>query len=120
MSERGTPNLFIESIQHAGGEGRGYAEREQRLREARGAGREFRIEAGKRAEFPIHPGERAIVFILEGSARFEGDDTEAGPGDTVCFKPAPASQPATLGVEADTPVRGILLAAPPPQMRPFL
>ena len=120
MSERGNPDLFIESIHHAGGQGRGYAEREQRLREARGAGREFRIDAGKRAEFPIHPGERAIVFILEGSARFEGDDTEAGPGDTVCFKPAPASRPATLGVEADTPVRGILVAAPPPQMRPFL
>ena len=116
----GKPNLFIESIHHAGGRGKGYAEQEARLRQAREAGRAFRIDAGKRAEFSIDPGERAIVFILEGRARFEGDDTAALAGDTVCFRPAPREEGGTLGVEADSPVHGILVAAPAPQMRPFL
>lgn len=113
-------SLFVESIQHASGDGSGYADQEQRLRAARAAGCEFAIDAGKRAEFTIDPGDRAVVYILEGSVRFEGDDTAALAGDTVCFKPAPGGEAATLGVEADTPVRGILVAAPPPQLRPFL
>lgn len=119
MEGRSRPPLFIEAIHHTGRDGSGYAQREQRLREARAAGREFHIEAGKRAEFEIDPGKRAIVHILEGSLRFEGDDTAALAGDTVCFRPAPPEETAMLGVEADTPVRGILVAASPQRMRPF-
>ena len=111
--------LFIESIRKAGGDA-GYADEEQRLRQAQAAGREFRIDAGKRAEFMIDPGQRAIVHILEGSVRFEGDDTAALAGDTVWFKPAANDEIGFVGVEADTPVRGILIAAPPPQLRPFI
>ena len=82
-------NLDIEAIEHLDQRGAGYAEHEQRLRRAYSAGREFRIEAGKRAEFTIAAGERAVVFVLEGAVRFEGDDTAAGEGDTIWFKPAP-------------------------------
>lgn len=120
MSERERPSLFIESIHRAGGDGAGYAGEEQRLRQAQAAGREFRIDAGKRAEFHIDPGERAVVHILEGSVRFEGDDTEALAGDTVCFRPAPGGDGAVLGVEADTPARAILVAAASPRPRPLL
>ena len=113
-------NLDIESIEHLDQRGAGYAEREQRLRRAYSLGREFRIAAGKRAEFPIAPGDRAVVFLLEGAARFEGDDTAAGEGDTIWFKPAPPGEPAMLGVEADLPVRGILVSAPMREARPPL
>jgi redox-sensitive bicupin YhaK (pirin superfamily) len=111
-------NLDIESIEHLQTDGTGFARHEQRLRQAYTAGREFRIEAGRRAEFTIGPGERAVVFLLEGSVRFEGDDTAAGEGDTVWFKPAPREEAALLGVEADRPARGILVASPPKELRP--
>ena len=113
-------NLDIEIIQHRDNRGAGYAEHEQRLRRAYCAGREFRIEAGKRAEFTIAAGERAVVFVLEGAVRFEGDDTAAGEGDTIWFKPAPSGEPAVLGVEADLPARGILVSAPLREARPAL
>lgn len=111
-------SLDIDSIEHLRTDGSGFARHEQRLRHAYNAGREFRIEAGKRAEFTINPGERAVVFVLEGSVRFEGDDTAAGEGDTVWFKPAPREEAALLGVEADRPARGILVAGPDRDLRP--
>jgi redox-sensitive bicupin YhaK (pirin superfamily) len=109
--------LDIESIEHA--DGKGDARHAQRLRQAHDAGYEFRIEAGKRAEFSIGPGDRAIVYVLEGSVRFEGDDTPAVEGDTVWFKPA-AREAALVGVQADRPARGILVAGPLKDERPGL
>ena len=104
-------NLFVDSIHRPGGDGSGYAQEEQRLRAALPAGCEFRIEPGKRAEFRIEPGQCATVHVLEGSVRFEGDDTPALAGDIVRFKPAPEGDGAVLGVQADTVVRGVLVAA---------
>ena len=105
-------NVFVDRVLH------GAAGEEGRLAHARRAGREFRIEPGKRAEFRIGPGEQAVVYLLEGSARFEGDDSPALGGDAVWFKPAPQGGTALLGVQADTPVRGILVSGPMREARP--
>lgn len=103
-------NLFIESIEHRDGEAPADAEHAQRMTQAYTAGREFTIEAGKRAEFEVEPGARAVVYLLEGAVRFEGDDTPAGEGDTVRFRPAPPDESALLGIQADRAARGILVA----------
>lgn len=104
-------NLFIESIEHRDGGALDDAEHARRMTQAYTAGREFSIEAGKRAEFEVEPGARAVVYLLEGAVRFEGDDTPAGEGDTVWFKPA-QQEPAQIGIQADRPARGILVAGP--------
>jgi hypothetical protein len=57
---------------------------------------------------------------LEGAVRFEGDDTPAGEGDTVWFKPAPQDETALLGIQADRLTRGILVAGPHEGLRPAL
>ena len=108
-------NVFIESIEHQGHEAIDDAEHAQRMAQAYTAGCEFCIEAGKRAEFTVEPGACAVVYLLEGAVRFEGDDTPAGEGDTVWFKPAPQDETALLGIQADRPARGILVARPVPQ-----
>jgi len=113
-------NVFIESIEHPGREALDDAEHARRMAHAYTAGHEFRIEAGKRAEFTVEPGESAVVYLLEGAVRFEGDDTPAGEGDTVWFRPAPRDEAALLGIQADRPTRGILVAGPHPGLRPAL
>jgi quercetin dioxygenase-like cupin family protein len=102
--------VFIERIEHQhSGNGAGYAGREQHLREAQAGGKEVRIEAGKRAEFHVPAGARAVVHVLEGSVRFEGDDTQAVAGDVVWFKPAAQGGPSLLGIEADTAARALVV-----------
>jgi redox-sensitive bicupin YhaK (pirin superfamily) len=113
-------NLFIDSIEHRGGEALDDAEHARRMTHAYTAGREFTIEAGKRAEFKVEPGEHAVVYLLEGAVRFEGDDTPAGEGDTVRFKPAPDGEIALLGIQADRPARGILVAGAHKGLRPAI
>ena len=80
-------------------------------------GREVRIDAGKRAEFDVPAGERAVVYVMEGAVRFEGDDTGAGPGDVVVFRRAQPGEGAKVAIEADMPFVGILVtgAEPPVQ-----
>jgi redox-sensitive bicupin YhaK (pirin superfamily) len=102
-------SLFIERIAHNEPHGGGYEQFEQMYRKALACGREVRIEAGRRAEYDVPPGERAIVYVMEGSVRFEGDDTEAGPGDVVIFKTAAAGERAKVAMEADLPFTGVLV-----------
>lgn len=116
MAVTGCVNVFIERIQHAGPGGDSRAQPGE-IDEALQSGREFSIEPGKRAEFEIAPGQRAVVYLLQGSARFEGDDTPAVGGDTVWFKPPPDGSGGLLGVEADTPVRGVLVSRPVQESR---
>lgn len=113
-------NLFIESIEHRDGAALDDAEHARRMTQAYTAGREFTIEAGRRAEFEVEPGERAVVYLLEGAVRFEGDDTPAGEGDTVWFRPAPLDESALLGIQADRAARGILVAGRHKGSRPAL
>ena len=90
-------NVYVERISH---------------NQPRGAvpqGREIRIEAGKRAEYPVAAGQQAVLYVIEGSVRLEGDDTAAGEGDTVYFKPPAPGDEAMVGVEADMPFRGVLV-----------
>ena len=63
------------------------------------------------AEYPVAPGQRAVLYALEGAGRIEGDDTAAGEGDTVFFKPPAGGEQAMVGVEADMPFRGVLVTA---------
>jgi redox-sensitive bicupin YhaK (pirin superfamily) len=99
---------FIERIRHPDPDGAGYARLEQDIREARAQGGvEFAIEAGKRAEIRVPPGERPVVHILEGSVRFEGDDTSAAAGDVVWF--CAAHERGVLGIQADAPARGLVV-----------
>ena len=100
--------LFIERVAHNEPHGGGYEQFEQMYRQALACGREVRIEAGKRAEFDVPAGNRAIVYVMEGSVRFEGDDTEAGPGDVVIFRPA-GEVDARVAMEADMPFAGVLV-----------
>lgn len=72
-------------------------------------GREISIEAGKRAEYPVPAGRQAVLHVIEGSVRLEGDDTAASEGDTVYFKPPAPGDQAMVGVEADLPFRGVLI-----------
>lgn len=98
--------LFIERITRPEPNGAGYEQYEQRYRRVLQDGREIAIEAGKRAEFDVPSGTPATVYVMEGAVRFEGDDTAAGPGDVVQFRPA--SEQAFVGVQADTPFRGVI------------
>jgi redox-sensitive bicupin YhaK (pirin superfamily) len=100
--------LFIERVAHNEPHGGGYEQFEQMYRQALACGREVRIEAGKRAEFDVPAGNRAIVYVMEGSVRFEGDDTEAGPGDVVIFRPA-GEDDARVAMEADLPFSGVIV-----------
>jgi redox-sensitive bicupin YhaK (pirin superfamily) len=106
-------NLDIERIRHPEPHGRGYAEYEQIIRQTMQGGQDFRVEAGKRKEFRISPGSCAVVYVVTGNVRFEGDDTAAAEGDIVWFKPVPeGSEPGVLGVEADTPCHAVFSCAP--------
>jgi hypothetical protein len=106
-------NLFIDSIQR-GSPAPGKADDEQRLREARAAGREIRIDAGKRAEFRMPAGSRPVVHVIEGAVRFESDDTAALAGDSVCFRAVPEGEEGVIGIEADAAFVGVLVPQPPP------
>jgi hypothetical protein len=48
--------------------------------------------------------------VLEGSVRFESDDTAALAGDTVLFRPVPEGEEGVIGIEADAAFRGLLAA----------
>lgn len=100
--------LFIERVAHNEPHGGGYEQFEQMYRKALACGEEVRIEAGRRAEYGVPAGHRAIVYVMEGSVRFEGDDTEAGPGDVVIFRPA-ADGDAMVAMEADLAFAGVLV-----------
>ena len=103
--------IFVDRIVRPEPNGSGYEQMEQRYREALAGAREVRIEAGKRAEFDVPRGERAVVYVMEGTVRFEGDDTAAGAGDLVYVQAA--DEPgAKLGVEADMPFRGAVSIGP--------
>lgn len=109
--------LFVERVARNEPHGGGYEQFEQRYRQAMAGGREVRIDAGKRAEFDVPAGERAVVYVMEGAVRFEGDDTGAGPGDVVVFRRAQPGEGAKVAIEADMPFVGILVtgAEPPVQ-----
>ena|SRR5688500_11206146 len=103
-------NVDIERIRRPEPRGGGYEQFEAQYRQALHEGREIQIDAGKRAEFEIPAGDRAVLYVIEGAGRLEGDDTPATQGDIVWFKPAPVDdEAAMLGVEADTPFRGVLV-----------
>jgi redox-sensitive bicupin YhaK (pirin superfamily) len=100
--------LFVDHIVRPEPNGAGYEQLEQRYREVVSGGREIRIEAGKRAEIAVGAGQRAVVYVMEGSVRFEGDDTAAGAGEVVYFKPV-REPDAKLGLQADFPFRGVVM-----------
>jgi hypothetical protein len=101
--------LFVERVARNEPHGGGYEQFEQRYREALARGREVRIDAGRRAEYDVPAGELAVVYVMEGAVRFEGDDTGAGPGDVVIFRRAQPGEAAKLAMEADMPFVGILV-----------
>jgi hypothetical protein len=102
-------NVYVERIRRPEPRGAGFEQLESQYRGVLQSGREIRIEAGKRAEFPVAAGERAVLYVMEGAVRIEGDDTAAGAGDIVWFKPPGARDAdARLGLEADLPFRGVL------------
>lgn len=102
--------LFVDRVTRPEPHGAGFAQFEGEYRKALERGTEIRIDAGKRGEYPVAPGEGAVLYVLQGAVRFEGDDTPAGEGDTVWFKPAAAGENAArLGIEADMPFRGVLV-----------
>jgi redox-sensitive bicupin YhaK (pirin superfamily) len=109
--------LFVERVARNDPHGGGYEQYEQQYRHALGEGREVRIEAGRRAEFDVAAGERAVVYVMEGGVRFEGDDTAAGPGDVVVFRRAEAGEDAKVAMEADTPFVGVLVTGGEPPAR---
>lgn len=104
--------LFPERIVRPTPNGSGYEQLEQRYREVLCRGREIRIDAGKRAEYDVPAGQQAIVYVMEGSVRFEGDDTQAGPGEVVYFRIAQEPE-SKVGLEADLPFRGTLVIGAP-------
>ena len=108
--------LFIERVKHSKPQGAGYEQFEQMYRRALADGREVRIEAGKRAEYDVPAGKRAVMYVLEGSVRFEGDDTGAGPGDVVIFALAEPGEGAKVAMEADSPFTGVLVTGGEPPM----
>ena len=108
--------LFVERVARNEPHGGGYEQFEQRYREALARGREVRVDAGKRAEYEVPAGELAVVYVMEGAVRFEGDDTGAGPGDMVIFHRAQPGEGARVALEADMPFVGVLVTggeAPP-------
>jgi redox-sensitive bicupin YhaK (pirin superfamily) len=104
--------VFVDRMLRPEPNGAGYEQLEQRYREVLGAGREVRLEAGKRAEFDVPQGQQAVVYVIEGAVRFEGDDTGAAAGTVVYFKPA-GDPDAKLGLEADMPFRGAVAIGAP-------
>jgi redox-sensitive bicupin YhaK (pirin superfamily) len=103
-------HVDIERIRHPEPRGAGHEQFEAQYRKALADGHEIRVEAGKRAEFEVPAGNRAVLYVLEGSVRLEGDDTPATEGDVVWFRAAPIDEEeAVVGVEADTPFRGVLV-----------
>jgi redox-sensitive bicupin YhaK (pirin superfamily) len=103
-------NLDIERIRHPEPRGAGFPQLEAEYRRVLHQGREIRIDAGKRAEYEVAAGDQAVVYVMEGSVRFEGDDTAAGQGDIVWFKPAPPGDGKSIvGIEADMAFRGVLV-----------
>lgn len=74
-------------------------------------GRDVRIEAGKRAEFAVPHGQRALLYVSEGGVRIEADDTQAAAGDLVWFQQATVDD-GRIGLQADGPFRGILSSLP--------
>ena len=103
--------LFVDRIVRPEPHGTGYEQFEQRYREAMRDGREVRVAAGRRAEYDVPAGSGAVVYVVEGAVRFEGDDTQAGPGDIVWFRAADRDG-AVLGIEADAAFRGFLVTGP--------
>ena len=87
--------------------GAGFESLEQRYREVFQGGREIAIESGKRAEFEVERGARAMLYVAEGGVRVEADDTQAAAGDILWFQPSPASD-GRIGLQADGPFRGVL------------
>jgi redox-sensitive bicupin YhaK (pirin superfamily) len=103
-------NVDIERIRRPEPRGGGHGQFEAQYRRALHDGQEIHIDAGKRAEFEIRAGDRAVLYVIEGAARLEGDDTPTTEGDIVWFRPAPLDEePAFVGVEADTPFHGVLV-----------
>lgn len=109
--------LFVERVAKNEPHGGGYEQYEQRYREALARGREVRIEAGKRAKYDVPAGERAVVYVMEGAVRFEGDDTGAGPGDVVVFHRAQPGEAAKVAMEADMPFVGVLVTGGEPPVQ---
>ena len=105
--------LFVERVTHPEPHGTGYEQFEQMYRRVLAAGSEISIDAGKRAEYEVPRGERAVLYVMEGSVRFESDDTEAGPGDVVELRAAPFEGRPVLGLQADLPFRGVLVTGQP-------
>ena len=102
-------NVDVERIRRPEPQGAGFEQLESQYRRVLQSGREIHIEAGKRAEFPVAAGERVVLYVVEGAVRIEGDDTAVGAGDIVWFKaPGTHDEEARLGIEADTPFRGVL------------
>lgn len=104
--------VFVERIVRPQPNGSGYQPLEQAYREVLAEGREVRIEAGRRAEFRVPQGSRVVVYVIEGTVRFEGDDTAANPGEIVWFK-ASGEPDAVLGMQADMAFRGTLVFGAP-------
>jgi len=75
------------------------------------------IERGKGALPHAHPGIEQVCYVLEGRARAEvnGQAQELGPGDC-CFFPADAMHVFT--VISDTPVKLLVVYAPPYEESP--
>ncbi len=70
------------------------------------------IEKGQGALPHSHPGIEQVCYMLEGRARAEvgGEARELGPGEC-CFFPADA--PHVFTVTSDTPVKVLVIYAPP-------
>jgi redox-sensitive bicupin YhaK (pirin superfamily) len=107
--------LFVERVARNEPHGGGYEQFEQMYRRALSDGREVRIAAGKRAEYDVPAGKQAVVYVMEGSVRFEGDDTAAGPGDVVTFQAAQPGEGAKVAMEADMPFVGVLVTGNEPR-----
>ncbi len=70
------------------------------------------IEKGRGALPHAHPGIEQVCYMLEGRARAEigGDSCELGPGECCFF---PAGVPHSFTVVSETPVRVLIIYAPP-------
>ena len=74
---------------------------------------EVSVASEKRVELEVAAGDQALLYVLSGGGRLEGDDTAIGQDDVVWFKPALAGARQMIGIEADTPLRALLFAAGP-------
>jgi len=89
-------------------EGVGY-----RLRQYDGHLVDVSIAGEKRVELEVATGGRALLYVLSGGGRLEGDDTAIGEDDVVWFKPADGSDCRVIGIEADTALRALVFAPRP-------